>query len=106
MDRWDPGLVTIATGAATIATVIIAAASVALVIVTQTDSQHEEKGADIPELRWDLRADIAELRADIRGLAERIDGFGMRVTQVELDQARLDATNEILLQQSHTHPDE
>ena len=103
MDRWDPGLVTIATGAATIATVIIAAVSLVLVFVSQMDAQRAE-------VRSEQRADIADLRsdlrADIRGLAERVDRSGTRVTQVELDQARLDATNEILLRQAHTHAGE
>ena len=114
MDSWDQKMITMVTGAATITTVVIAAVSLVLVFVSQMDAQRaelrSEQRADIADLRSDLRADIAELRsdlrADIRGLAERVDRSGTRVTQVELDQARLDATNEILLRQAHTHAGE
>ena len=110
MESWDQRMITIVTGAATMVTVIIAAVSLVLVFVSQMDAQRaelrSEQRADIVGLREDLRADIADLRADLRGMAERIDRSGMRVTQVELDQARLDATNEILLRQTHTHAGE
>ena len=117
MESWDQRMITILTGAATMVTVIIAAVSLVLVFVSQMDAQRaelrSEQRADIAGLREDqradiadLRADIADLRADLRGMAERIDRSGMRVTQVELDQARLDATNEILLRQTHTHAGE
>ena len=103
MDRWDLRVITVVMGAATIAKVIITAVSLVLVFVIQMDAQRAE-------LRSEQRADIAELRSEQRAgfqmLAERIDRSGMRVTQVELDQARLDATNEILLRQTHTHAGE
>ena len=110
MDSWDQRVITIVTGAATMATVIIAAVSLVLVFVIQMDAQRaelrSEQRADIAELRSEQRAGIADLREDIQSLAERIDRSGIRVTQVELDQARLDATNEILLRQTHTHAGE
>ena len=110
MDRWDQRLITIVTGAATIATVIIAAVSLVLVFVIQMDAQRtelrSEQRADIAELRSELRSDIGGLREDIREMADLIDRSGLRVTQVELEQARLEATNEILLRQTHTHPGE
>ena len=45
----------------------------------------------------------ADLRTAIRGMADRIDRAGMRVAQAELDQAWLDATNEVMLRLVHTH---
>ena len=114
MDKWDQRLITIATGGATMLTVIIAAVTLVVVFVLQMDAQRvelrTEQRADIADLRTEQRADIADLRTDLRAdiadLADRIDRAGIRVTQVELDQARLDATNEILLRQTHTHAGE
>ena len=46
------------------------------------------------------RSDSRETRGEIRELSERL---GERVSDTELKQARLDAQNEILLRQTHTH---
>ena len=48
----------------------------------------------------DSRADARETRNEIRELSIRL---GERIGETELKQARLDAQNEILLRQSHTH---
>ena len=47
-------------------------------------------------LRADLKAEIQELRAEVRLAAQR-------VSDAELEQARLNGVNSVLTAQSHTH---
>ena len=72
MDKWDQKVITIATGAATMLTVIIAAVTLVVVFVLQMDAQRAElraeQRADIADLRTEQRADIADLRTDLRAI--------------------------------------
>ena len=44
-----------------------------------------------------------ELRDEIREQGTRIEAQGNRVSQAELDQARINGVNSVLMQQTHTH---
>ena len=44
-----------------------------------------------------------ELRNEIREQGAKIEAQGARVSQAELDQARINGVNSVLLQQTHTH---
>ena len=44
-----------------------------------------------------------ELRDEIRVQGNRIEAQGTRVSQAELDQARMNGVNSVILQQTHTH---
>lgn len=44
-----------------------------------------------------------ELRDEIREQGARIEAQGTRVSQAELDQARINGVNSVLMQQTHTH---
>ena len=44
-----------------------------------------------------------ELRDEIREQGTRIEAQGTRVSQAELDQARMNGVNSVILQQTHTH---
>ena len=50
-----------------------------------------------------IEASNAELRSEIREALAEMREIGSRVSETELKQARLDAQNEILLRQTHTH---
>ena len=52
------------------------------------------------ELRTELGTKIEALTAETREMAER---FSRKVTDVEIEQARLNAINEIMLDDRHTH---
>lgn len=52
------------------------------------------------ELRTELGAKIEAQTAEIRDMGER---FSRKVTDVEIEQARLNAVNEIMLDDRHTH---
>ena len=64
------------------------------------DTQGKELNAKIDAQSKELNAKIEtqgkELQAEIRAQ-------GRRVSQVELDQARMNGVNSVLLQQTHTH---
>lgn len=55
--------------------------------------------------RLDAKIDAQgrELRAEIREQGDRVEAQGARVSQAELDQARLNGVNSVLMQQTHTH---
>ncbi len=44
-----------------------------------------------------------ELRAEMKEQGEEIKAHGARVSQAELEQARLNGVNSVLLRQAHTH---
>lgn len=44
-----------------------------------------------------------ELRDEIRAQGTRIEAQGARVSQAELDQARINGVNSVILRQTHTH---
>lgn len=44
-----------------------------------------------------------ELRDEIREQGTKIEAQGTRVSQAELDQARINGVNSVLMQQTHTH---
>lgn len=52
------------------------------------------------EFRSEMRAEMREFRSETHAQTERL---GQRIGESELKQARLDALNEALMRQSHTH---
>ena len=67
----------------------------------------KEQGRRIDKQGEELRAEIKEqgedLRAEIKEQGRRIDEQGSRATQSELDQARINGVNSVLLRHTHTH---
>ena len=67
----------------------------------------DEQGRRIDRQGEELRAEIKEqgedLRAEIKEQGRRIDEQGSRATQSELDQARINGVNSVLLRHTHTH---
>ena len=67
----------------------------------------KEQGRRIDKQGEELRAEIKEqgeeLRAEIKEQGNRIDEQGRRATQSELDQARINGVNSVLLRHTHTH---
>jgi hypothetical protein len=61
------------------------------------DAKIEAQGKD---LEGKIEAQGKELTAEIREMGER---FSRKVTDVEIEQARLNAINEIMLDDRHTH---
>ena len=61
------------------------------------DTKIETQGKD---LREELGAKIEALTAETREMGER---FSRKITDVEIEQARLNAINEIMLDDRHTH---
>lgn len=55
------------------------------------------------ELRAEIEKQGKELRAEIEAQGQRIEAQGQRVSQSELDQARLNGVNSVLVQHIHTH---
>ena len=72
------------------------------------DDKIEAQGKEIEDklddkievLSKELSAKIEAQSAEIREMGER---FGRKVTDVEIEQARLNAVNEIMLDDRHTH---
>ena len=71
------------------------------------DRQGRELRAEIEtqgkELRAEIEAQGKELRAEIEAQGQRIEAHGQRVSQSELEQARLNGVNSVLVQHIHTH---
>lgn len=61
----------------------------------------------IAALMWQINNQSSRLEAKIdrqgKELQEEIKSHGRRVSQVELDQARMNGVNSVLLRQTHTH---
>ncbi|MCY3639218.1 MAG: hypothetical protein OXG80_09015 [Chloroflexi bacterium] len=55
------------------------------------------------ELRAEMKEQGEELRAEMKEQGEEIKAQGARVSQAELEQARLNGVNSVLLRQAHTH---
>ena len=71
------------------------------------DAQGRELRDEIREqgkyLEAKIDAQVTELRDEIREQGARIEAQGTRVSQAELDQARINGVNSVLMQQTHTH---
>ena len=52
---------------------------------------------------WQINSQSSRLETKIDELKEEIGGQGRRVSEAELEQARLDGVNSVLLKQTHTH---
>ena len=55
------------------------------------------------ELRAEIETQGKELRAEIEAQGQRMEAQGQRVSQSELEQARLNGVNSVLIQHIHTH---
>ena len=55
------------------------------------------------ELRAEIETQGKELRAEIEAQGQRMEAHGQRVSQSELEQARLNGVNSVLIQHIHTH---
>ncbi|MXX53186.1 MAG: hypothetical protein F4Z35_04410 [Dehalococcoidia bacterium] len=55
------------------------------------------------ELRAEIETQGKELRAEIEAQGLRMEAQGQRVSQSELEQARLNGVNSVLIQHIHTH---
>ena len=64
------------------------------------ETQGKELSAEIEAQGKELSAKIDAQAAEIRDMGER---FSRKVTDVEIEQARLNAVNEIMLDDRHTH---
>ena len=64
------------------------------------ETQGKELSAKIEAQGKELSAKIDAQAAEIRDMGER---FSRKVTDVEIEQARLNAVNEIMLDDRHTH---
>ena len=64
------------------------------------ETQGKELSAKIDERGKELRAQIEAQSVEIRDMGER---FSRKITDVEIEQARLNAVNEIILDDRHTH---
>ena len=52
---------------------------------------------------WQINSQSSRLETKIDELKEEIETQGKRVSDSELEQARLDGVNSVLLNQTHTH---
>lgn len=55
------------------------------------------------ELRAEIETQGKELRAEIEAQGQRMEAQGQRVSHSELEQARLNGVNSVLIQHIHTH---
>ena len=112
------GWIAIIVGVTTLLGVCAATVTIVLVFISQLNAQRAElrveQRSDVTELRGALESLRVELAGGVATLAERTDAnfatladrintAGTRVTQVELEQARQSAAQDILLHQTHTH---
>ena len=71
------------------------------------DAQGRELRDEIREqgkyLEAKIDAQVTELRDEIREQGTRIEAQGARVSQADLDQARINGVNSVLLRHTHTH---
>ena len=69
-------------------------------LMWQINSQSSRLEAKIEAQGQELRD---EIREQGRYLDKKIERYGRRVSQAELDQARMNGVNSVILQQTHTH---
>ena len=55
------------------------------------------------KLRAEIETQGKELKAEIEAQGQKIEAQGQRVSQSELEQARLNGVNSVLVQHIHTH---
>ncbi len=72
-------------------------------IETQGRELRAEMESQGRELRAEMESQGRELRAEIESQGERIEAQGKRVSDSELEQARLNGVNSVLANQTHTH---
>ena len=72
-------------------------------IETQGKELRAEMEKQGQELRTEMEKQGQELRTEIEKQGRRIEAQGQRVSQAELDQARLNGVNSVLVQHIHTH---
>ena len=76
-------------------------------LMWQINNQSSRLEAKIDTQSEHLEAKIdtqgKELRDEIRAQGTRIEAQGARVSQAELDQARINGVNSVILRQTHTH---
>ena len=105
-------------GVFSIGAILVSIFLATVVFIWQTNSQSNRLGSKIDDLGRELRAEIKaqgerietqgrELRAEIetqgRELRAEIEFQGKRVSDSELEQARLNGVNSVLANQAHTH---
>ena len=68
------------------------------------EAKIDAQGRDL-EAKIDTQGKDLEAKIDAQGkqLQEEIQAHSMRVSQTELDQARMNGVNSVLLRQAHTH---
>ena len=71
-----------------------------LVFIWQINSQSSRLETKIDDLGKELRADMETMRKELTG---EIEAQGKRVSASELEQARLNGVNSVVVNQAHTH---
>ena len=82
-----------------------------MVFIWQINSQSSRLETKIEDLGKELRADMETLRKELTGeietqgkeLRSEIETQGRRVSASELEQARLNGVNSVVVNQAHTH---
>ena len=78
-----------------------------VLFIWQVNSQGSRLETKIDDLGKELRAEMEtqgkELRDEIEELKDGIEIQGRRVSASELEQARLNGVNSVLMNQTHTH---
>ena len=68
--------------------------------IDRLDAKIEAQG---DRITTEIRAEIREQSRLIEEQGRRIDGQGKRVSEVELEQARLNGVNSVIVNQIHSH---
>ena len=68
--------------------------------IDRLDAKIEAQG---DRITTEIRAEIREQNRLIEEQGRRIDGQGKRVSEVELEQARLNGVNSVIVNQIHSH---
>ncbi len=71
-----------------------------LVFIWQINSQSSRLETKIDDLGKELRADMETMGKELTG---EIEAQGKRVSASELEQARLNGVNSVVVNQAHTH---
>ncbi len=69
-------------------------------VESKTETQGEDLRSAIETQGKELRAEMRELRRELRA---DIETHGKRVSEVELEQARLDGVNSVMMNQTYIH---
>ncbi len=94
-------------GVFSISAILVGIFLATVVFIWQTNSQSNRLESKIDDLGRELRAEMEaqgrELRAEMEAQGEKIEAQGKRVSDSELEQARLNGVNSVLANQAHTH---